>query len=980
MSTQQNADGIRRIRNSLASKIGWPLFVVLILAASFAQAQEAAQPQETSEEQESEAAATEEEAQDLVFEDEIVVTGQRRAIMSAQEVKLEAPQILDSIVATDIDKLPDRSVTEALQRIPGVTITHFKTLGDPEHFSAEGSGVMVRGLTMVRSELNGRDSFTADGGRALSFQDVPPELLQRVDVYKNQSADLIEGGIGGSVNLITKKPLDYEGMEVAATVEGNYGDFRKESSPSASVLYSNRWDTANGEVGVLFDVAYSEAATRTDGVYTRAFFPRTDLVAGETVYIPRGADWRSYTFDRERQGAYGVLQWKVNNTTEMSFQIFNSKYEERWDEYSFYVSNWPFNIVPAAGTSFTYDENNRFLSGLLTSSADGGIEMGQATRFQDRESETTDYSLSLEWRPNYKWEVDFDLQRVEGSSRGLDSTVASNVLMPFMELDLTGSLPQMRTDPAYLSDPANYFMAFTMDNRRDHTAEQMALKVDATYHSENEVFRTFKLGARLTDTESENHDTGYHWQPIYQLWMRWWAMGPDMPPADPRYMTLIDLPNFYRGGVNHPGVFLSPFMWLAEGFPQTHLDLHQEAADAGVYWCCYGAITLRDINSAEFTNVQDEKTKAVYAMSDFGWHDLKYPISGNIGVRVVRTEMSTLGSVVYPDTITDTEGNQGFYRDPETIAVSNEYTNVLPSLNLRMNLGDNLLLRFAASRAVSRPPFSDLQSYRILSASLPNGITLEDGPSLDDFILTADLYDNPTLEPVEADQLDLALEWYYDELGGMAHVNLFYKDIDGLIARSYTEEEYGGHIYTVTQPTNSGSGSLKGFEFGLKKFFDEVKILRGLGLDITYTYIDSDLVLEDASGPVDTDFSTYAPLPFIGLSEHAFNATLIYERGPFSARAAYNWRSKFLMGVGANGFNGDHNGVWRLPVYTDDYGQLDASIQYRMTKSIFLSLMAINLNNAETVIIGAQNAAGDHNSSYVNDTTYIARLSYNLSR
>src|SRR5690606_23690438 len=135
-------------------------------------------------------------------------TAQRRIIMSAQAIKRDADQIVDSIVATDIGKLPDRSVTEALQRIPGVSITRFKELNDPEHLSAVGSGVMVRGLTMVRSELNGRDSFTGDGGRALSFQVVPPELLQRVDVYKNQSADLIEGGIGGTVNLITKKPFD----------------------------------------------------------------------------------------------------------------------------------------------------------------------------------------------------------------------------------------------------------------------------------------------------------------------------------------------------------------------------------------------------------------------------------------------------------------------------------------------------------------------------------------------------------------------------------------------------------------------------------------------------------------------------------------------------------------------------------------------------------------------------------------------------
>ncbi|WP_158078579.1 TonB-dependent receptor plug domain-containing protein, partial [Microbulbifer mangrovi] len=146
-------------RSTLSHYIRVASGVSLMVLGSVALAQE-----EVSEEDES--------AQSV---EEISVTGQRLSIMSAQDLKRDADQIVDSIVASDIGQLPDRSVTEALQRIPGVSITRFKSLGDPEHFSAEGSGVMVRGLTMVRSELNGRDSFTADGGRALSFQDVPPE-------------------------------------------------------------------------------------------------------------------------------------------------------------------------------------------------------------------------------------------------------------------------------------------------------------------------------------------------------------------------------------------------------------------------------------------------------------------------------------------------------------------------------------------------------------------------------------------------------------------------------------------------------------------------------------------------------------------------------------------------------------------------------------------------------------------------------------
>jgi iron complex outermembrane recepter protein len=917
----------------------------------------------------------------------VVVTGTREAIKTAQEIKLEAMQILDSIVATDIDKLPDRSVTEAMQRIPGVTITHFKTLGDPEHFSAEGSGVMVRGLTMVRSELNGRSSFTADGGRALSFQDVPPELLQRIDVYKNQSADLIEGGVGGTINLITKKPFDFDGRKVAAIVEGNYGDFVNKTHPSASLLFVDQWKVGGGQLGAAFDLAYSGAATRTDGVYSRAFFPRTDLLPGQTVYIPRGADWRTYTFDRKRQGGYGILQWKANDSLQMFFQAFGSKYKERWDESSIFVSNEAQYLVPAAGTTFEYDSAHRFVSGRL-GSTQGSIPYGNATRFQDRDSRTTDLSYNLLWHPTKQWDVVLDLQRVDGSSKGLDSTVATGVDLPYIDVDLSGSRPQMTSDQTYLGNPSNYYMAFTMDNRTDNKASLNAGKLDVTYRSGTSLFRSIRLGARLTGTTSENHNTSYDWQPIYQPWMRWWAMDGTnpMPSVSPSDVSRIAYSDFYRGRGRNPGVFYSPSIALAEGFPQSFLKLHAAAAASGNYLCCYGQITPRDIDDDQWTTKVDETTQGFYLMNEFGWYQLKYPISGNVGLRVVRTDMSTHGSVIYPTTITDTNGNRGFDHAPESLEVTNTYTNVLPSANLRVNLRKDLLLRLAASRALSRPDFSQLQSYRALGAALPTGIGLENGPALKDFRLTADLYANPKLKPVNVDQFDLSLEWYFDKLGGMANANVFHKNVDGLISRAYTNEVYNGYTYLVTQPTNNGSGTITGLEVGLKKFFDKLPgPLKGLGVDLTYTYIDSDLTLTDVSSqPLDTDHSKYGALPFTGISKNAFNATLMYGLGPVSARLAYNWRSKFLMGVGQNGFNGGMvdgtSDQWRLPVYNDDYGQLDASLQYNLTRYLSLSLMAINLNNAETTLIAAQNAAGDHRSSYVNDRTYVARLSVNFPR
>ena len=193
----------------------------------------------------------------------VVIKGQRAALESAAARKRNADEIVDSIVADDIGKLPDKSVTEVLQRVVGVTIDRTLNRVDPQqgvgdgvnHYAAEGTGVSVRGLTYVRSELNGRDAFSANGGRALSFEDVPPELMSGVDVYKNPSAEQIEGGIGGLVNLRTALPFDFKGKKGALSVEASRSDLRGKTSPSFSGLFSNRWSALTSPSFVSGSVA-----------------------------------------------------------------------------------------------------------------------------------------------------------------------------------------------------------------------------------------------------------------------------------------------------------------------------------------------------------------------------------------------------------------------------------------------------------------------------------------------------------------------------------------------------------------------------------------------------------------------------------------------------------------------------------------------------------------------------------------------------
>src|SRR5690348_8744260 len=180
---------------------------------------------------------------------EVVVTGIRYQLESSQSRKQNADEIVDSVNAQDIGALPDRSVTEVLQRIPGLAIGRLPDARDADRIQTEGSGVTIRGLSWVRSELNGRSAFSAKNSRVLGFEDIPPELMAGVDVYKNPSAQQIEGGISGTINLRTRLPFDSEGRKFGFSVEESYGDLAKKWRPTASVLFSDRLDTGIGDLG-----------------------------------------------------------------------------------------------------------------------------------------------------------------------------------------------------------------------------------------------------------------------------------------------------------------------------------------------------------------------------------------------------------------------------------------------------------------------------------------------------------------------------------------------------------------------------------------------------------------------------------------------------------------------------------------------------------------------------------------------------------
>ncbi|GAA0822644.1 TonB-dependent receptor [Colwellia sp. D2M02] len=300
----------------------------------------------------------------------IQVVGMRNSINSAQNLKRHADTVKDVITAADIGALPDVSVTEALQRLPGVTIERFASSSDPKHFADEGTGVLIRGLDRVRSEVNGRDSFSANPHGGLSYEDFPAELLGAVEVVKNQTADLISGGIAGTVNLVTRKAFDSEEPVFAFTAKANYGDYREEVTPSFSALFSDSWDTDAGKFGVLVAGSYSEHKSRGDGFglgnfhsrgpadtfsYDEWGTPSPGVIAGQysNPCIPGASDWRACGADLGDTVQYSE-QDAANYTAPFEAQELEGQPEG---------STW---YAPASYT-MTSAENDRKRQGLTAS-------------------------------------------------------------------------------------------------------------------------------------------------------------------------------------------------------------------------------------------------------------------------------------------------------------------------------------------------------------------------------------------------------------------------------------------------------------------------------------------------------------------------------------------------------------------------------------------------------------------------------------
>ncbi|CAD1790955.1 TonB-dependent receptor [Xanthomonas arboricola] len=913
--------------------------------------------------------------------DTVEVRGVRASLIKSQVIKRDASQIVDSVSAEDIGALPDRSVTETLQRVSGVTIDHFAARSDPDHFSAEGSGVMIRGLTQVRGELNGRDIFSAASGRGLSFEDVPAELMAGVDVYKNPSAEIIEGGLGGTVNLRTRMPFDNPGRIVGGNVDYNYGDMSKKYKPSASFLFSDRWNTGIGEMGFMIDVAHSELATRSDGIQVEPYVRRTDeaVLAGSgrsEVFVPGGVNWRQLDFERKRDGIAAAFQWKPSDATEIYAQFLRSRYEMNWQERAAFFNDSNNSITPAPGTTFDYDDRGAFLRGSPVSSSWRGVLTGDGVRFNtdnrysEQRTTTTDMSVGFSHFFNDNLQIKGDMQLVESENEQLDFTVFSATYLPGLSYDVSGKYPSVQiANPAFTQDPSNYFWAAAMDHLGKNRGRQLSTRVDLEYTFDDSSWLRFaRFGMRATDRNQINKNSGYNWGVISDNWAAIPGTSNGLANMS-EFMTdqssLFTFSDFFRGGVNVPTTLVVPNSSLVNNYRSASQMIQQIVALRGYGWA-------PDTYQPQDTNRQHERTQAAYAALYFGNDEAwGVPVDGNIGIRVVQTKtqaegfgqfQNLAGLNVSPELQARYTG-QYFENDSQ-----GSYTNVLPSLNLRLRFTDSLQWRFAASKAMARPDYTQLQPYVLLN------VETNDAGQATDFVGTAG---NPNLKPMVANQFDTALEWYFDT-SDMLYATLFYKKVKDYFSTQTRSEIYDNRPWLVTRPYNMDEGTIRGAELGYTQFFDQLPgWLSGFGVNANFTFVDSQGGANTATDPYTNTTVTGVELPLEGLSRRSYNLAGIYEKGPLSLRLAYNWRSRYLLTTS--------DASTRLPTWADDYGQLDGSFFYRFNEHLQLGVQANNLTNTVTrVLMGPTSYEGGEvdprlytRSSFVNDRRYSLVLRMN---
>ena len=898
-------------------------------------------------------AAAQTAEQDATTVDEIVVTGFRGSLRAAIDVKRRENSIVDSISAEDIADFPDLNLAESLQRVPGVQI---------DRDGGEGRSINVRGLSsdFVRVRLNGLEALATTGGRdqgranrnrGFDFNVFASELFNSITVRKSQEAAVNEGSLGATVDLQTARPFDYDGFTFAAGSQVTYNDLSENTGPRATALISNRW--LDGRLGALLSVAYSQRLTFEDGSSSVGFrVPADDgcvptTVAGvitsyvnstrcyQSVGTITTADGRTLTglaaqeaahraahpriprygrisYDRERLGVTGSIQFDVSDRTRLTLDSLYAKLDQtRNEEFLEIIS--PAREAGAQGFR-TMDlvrgviDNNATLISATFDDVDARTEQ----RIDVLSTEFTQNALTL----THEFSDTLRFRGLIGSSEAIGSN-PQQTTVSFDRYDVDGYSYDYSGDvnvPAFnygfdVSNPANWALSPSSTlgdasiirlrpNRTENTYD--TIEAEFTYDFNDSL--TFRFGASQKEfgfAVAENRKA-VEAVPATAL-----ALLAARGVTIDQYSTTVSSLN--RGSLTLPGN--TPATWVIPDIARL---------DALIGFSCNCVNDFGDFRVTPFageTRAVTETSNGFFIQADFNTDLWNMPVRGNLGVRYVETEVNSTGLL-----------------GTRTLNLTNTYEDTLPALNVSIEPVEDLIVRFAAAKVMARPALNQLT---------PGG-TVAQGVA--DVTLTVG---NPFLDPIRATNYDLSIEWYpYDE--ALFSFALFHKSIDSFVQTvrerlPFSETGFPNDILPAgvsptsdvifTSSRNTPGGDLDGFEITLQTPFTFLpEAFEGLGGLFNYTQVESEV--EYIVSPT---LGTTTRQPIVGQSPSSWSATLYYERGPFEARVSATYRDEFLIRVpGANS-----NDVEGKAESTN----VDMSMSYDLGDNLTFTFEGINLTD-----------------------------------
>ncbi|MFG6448617.1 TonB-dependent receptor [Roseateles sp. BYS180W] len=831
-------------------------------------------------------AASATEANDGKQLEQVVVTGIRASMQSAANIKKAANAVVDAVTAEDVGKLPDADVGQALGRIPGISVGR--------DFGV-GASVSIRGTDpqMTYTTLNGQTVASTgwydqkDTDRSFNYSLLPPELIGGMEVYKSSQADLTEGGIGGTVIVKTRKPLDLAPNTIYGGVKLGKGGISKDWNKDVSGLYS--WRNAGKTFGVLV------AAGIENGNYVRK---------GVEADMRWSGDVAPSTFvqDRKRTALNVSLQARPTQNIDLGLTYTRLALDANNSNTSHYIFSGngdatdckktnPVNGLCVLNTRTTADptKHNVFLQNWVRSASmnsnslvlDGafkgdGFKLTTAlgtTKAEGGTDQTANFAYGQWAEPGAK------LGTLPIWTGTIDATGSKIVLSPASNQNVGVS-----------NLPAKSAPELWANGRGPNKDRESFMQLDGSVDLNLGVLTSFKTGIRSTD----------------HTFTRQAFRGLQPTAAN---VKSFDTAGLYSGSIDMVGGW---------SLPQPNIDAMLSAARANVLGWVEDRSAYAELN---------EKNSAMYGMFDFDADK----VHGNFGLRYVHTRATSTGyafdgSKWSGSEQTDAKQNNGWGKEKTSRSAS--YSDFLPSLNVAVDVQRNTILRFAAAQAITRPNFANMFNTTVVGFDDQN--TANDAFN----------YGTPTLKPQKSTQFDLGLEYYYGR-GNLVSAAIFYKKINNFITTQTATNQKVGVVspdtgvdsWTINRFVNAGGGSIKGLELQANHAFSN-----GFGVAANYTF-------SDATAPAKSYQDELNQ--FTLSSKHNTNLVGYYENDSYSARLAYNWRSKYM--VRESGWYGNR--------MHDSTGSLDLSLGWNVAKGLRLSLDAVNLLKQDDVQYGAAGAA-----------------------